>query len=395
MRLATAAFPLLLLLFSCITPGISDQYRRIYSRIKAKKELGITGRTSSKDTKLLLLLSMSSLGLIAAYLTTVPFTKTGLYAVMMDSPGAELAREQSLKLLDNIVIKYGFSYFISIIAPLTCALIVQSMRWSALSIRQIALIVVMLIIIFCVMLPGERSAAVLSILAAAFSFNMKVGIRKGWRVICIAAACGLSVIIIQTLLREGETLTSFEAVYSAISIVFIRIFTVPYVVGIYMLKYAQDFGLTGISTIRPLAAMSGIGYINLPNAVMLNTMSGITPEGESGFMNASFFFDFQASFGTGVGIMVALICAFSLDAVCVFFRALKGNRLKALYSILLVQMLALLSSSFFSCLNTHGILWTCLIAILMKLIVRKDSSSYVAGQIFLRHSNSRCRANSP
>ena len=362
-RLTTVAFPLILLIFTVLTPAISQQYKVLFLRIYPyNNAISNPPKAQPLDFRIALIMAVTCAIIIFAYLVTVPYTQTGLYAVFFNPSDIELAREESLKLLDNIVIKYSFSYMISIFGPLTCALMVQVIQWNKLALKQFAAGIAILIVVIDVMLPGERSAAALCILSAGISYLFKVGLRKGWRTITIATLGGTALVFILTYLRFDDGEISINTAMAVLEIVAIRIFTVPFATGIYSLQYAQDFGLTGMSTIRPLAFVTGVDFLNLPNEVMLSTMSGITEAGKSGYMNTSFFFDFQAAFGFLAGLMIAAICTFLLDFAIVFWAKLRGRILKALYAVYLIQMLSLLSSAYLSSMNTHGIIWSSFIA---------------------------------
>ena len=107
------------------------------------------------------------------------------------------------------------------------------------------------------------------------------------------------------------------------------------------------------STIRPLAWIAGVDYVNLPNMVAREFLA----HGDTLMSNNTcFLYDFQAAFGIYVGWLVAIICLVTIDFGLFAFRRLGSKRLCAFLAAFLASSFSLLSSAYSVSLVTHGIL---------------------------------------
>ncbi len=351
LRVATLAFPLALFAWVAATPQLSALAGGIYRECRAVDRLPCSfGRPESVTA---VWLGLGAAAILSTYLLTVPFWKTGLVAILFDPEHATMAREHSLKLLESGFVRYGYSLYCSVIAPLAAGLMAARKPRSLLS-RGVSL-VLFAVLLVSVMATGARASAGLILVTAALVLCLKRGIIRSIPCAALLAALALFVALGLTVAREAAAgqCSPTAVLQTFLPAIAERICVTPYLTGVWTNLYAHEHGLLGLTNLRPLAVLSGAEYVNLPNLVGLAYMPHPI---RSVSVVTCLLFDFQASFGLAGGWVVAFAALACLDLLLFAFRRLNGGVLVACLAAFMTAQLSLTSSGIFVCLLTHGIL---------------------------------------
>ena len=107
-------FPCFAISFALLTPKLSQLSKIVYIRCRLEY---LHSEKRIQWFELLVLGCCSSL-LLHMYLREVPFLSTGLARMFSSQAESAIAREESLKLISNPVIKYGYTFHMKVFAPL-------------------------------------------------------------------------------------------------------------------------------------------------------------------------------------------------------------------------------------------------------------------------------------
>lgn len=298
------------------------------------------------------LLALSTIATVI-HIHAVPLSEAGLVVAVIDPDLASEAREESFKLVDSALVRYGFSLLTSTFAPITAVLlfglitaafrehrVFQAVLWLG---TLTALIVI-------VSLTGARMFAVLiffAILTAAV-------LRRGFSINPFWASIGAAVIItppvILTLLRQGllTDLALFPEYYW--DLIGHRVFGSPLETGLWYMHFEQIFGPLGISGIPRLAELFGVPIVNVPNQIgLMYTSTPIL----SVSANAGFLFAFYAYFGM-IALPICLAALWSLDFAFLLLARLDAQLLLPTLAAMAAAGLSFLQSDFTVTLVSHG-----------------------------------------
>ncbi|GFO63830.1 hypothetical protein [Geomonas paludis] len=360
LRVATLLFPLCVLCFALLTPLLTVRARRIYQRCRAVS-VDRCEPWRQREQKLTLWLAGAALLIVALYLAKVPLQTTGLWANLFDPLNSEEARENSLTLVESPVVRYGYSWYMSTIAPACAGLLWFSRRLTRGRLETLLVLALLALIVVSVMLTGARSPGGSLIMKLGIGYLLLYGVRRGGQVVAVAASGALVVASLLTIARDNmmNSLSLALLWFYLQHGIFERIFISPFSTGVYTNLYAQHSGLLEYANIRPLASLFGVEHLNLAQAVGMRYVAGAT---ENIGMNTCFLFDYQASFGLVPGFIVAFCSLVLLDLLILSFARLRGAALVAFYAVFLGSLMALSSTAFFVSLNTSGVLIVALAA---------------------------------
>jgi len=364
-RILSILFFGVLPLWCMCTPQMNRLAESYWHRCKTAYHSSVIANREYK--KILLAFGIVSFFVLAYYLLTVPFHKTGLYAIFFTPELSAIAREESLKLVADPLLRYSFSFYLKVFAPLLVGtLFLMRTKWWGLKILKATMIV--LVIIFA-MLPGARANAAGLLLVVGIIYLLTKGIQRGAFLIGILGSFAMILATAQTVMREGAGL-SLSTILSYFSGgIFYRTFVSPFETGIWSNIYAQNHEFLSISVIRPLAVVFGIDHVNLPNLVGLY----FNPDAiESISMGTAFLFDFQTAFGLYCGWIISLLLLLLLDFSLLAFRSLPDRSLPVFLGAFLTALfMSLPAASFTTSLITHGIVPIIFVAILFGLFLRR------------------------
>ena len=315
-----------------------------------------------------LILTIVGALIMAGYFRQVPLTQTGLVVALVDPTRSTMAREESLKLIDDEFTKYTFTIFASSIGPLLGVLLTQCATYTWRTRRFAGFIlscIVFMIVLAALSITGARSLAVSTLLAVLLA----VLFRRGFRIRILTAIVSLSVVILPavliTVLREGRGL---DYLFEDITGVIVeRVFVSPLEVGAAYVHFAQTHGYIGIDAIPKLAQIfTGSPGIDVPNLIGL---SYFMVSVDSVNANAGFVPSYFSYFGP-MGLALAIICAVSLDAVLLTYRWIDDCLLVPSMAVLCAAMFALLSADFTFILISYGFLIVPLFATSLSMLMR-------------------------
>lgn len=325
-------------------------------------------------TRLLWVFLFIVLAMTMYFFYKIPFKSTGLYYLFADPSFANIAREASLKLVSDPLLRYGYNIVRNAIAPILAVILVmlyfeKRKKSSRVSLHSFLSIIGLFYILFVVSLPGARSGpagVILCIVVAVYIFK-GMPVRPRYLVIGILAVLFGPILI--TLLREGQNITiSTFLEYS--SYLFERVFISPMKVGLWHMHYAQINGFVGIDGVRPLSLLLGGEYINLPNIVGLayGTNPLATVNADTGF-----FFDYYACFGLYT-VVVSTILTLLLDFTLLVLRRC-NILLIPLLSLMFFKTINFIESAYTTTFFTHGFILIPLLAIITNISIRKVRST--------------------
>ena len=356
-RLLPILFPFAIMLWLAITPGIDARARQLYDRCRA--DLPLSERFGTLEISLMQRLGILSGCVLALYFVFVPIGSTGIVAVLTDPLRAAAAREESLKLIPFPPLRYGYLWHMKILAPLLAGLATFIPAREPLA-RALKLGLIVFLVL-SVTLSGARSPAGMVLMTLALVYLLRQGLRRGAPALVGAVLATAVIAAMLSILREGKIghLSPAMLAETLGAGMTWRIFATPWETGVLTNLYAQDYGVLGVANIRPLAALFGVEYLHLPNLVGLTYLVSRI---QSVSANTCFLFDFQASFGLMGGWLAALGAVSALDFLLHAFARLRGAVLVATLAAFMMAQHTLISSAFFTCLGSHGILMIAVLA---------------------------------
>ena len=315
------------------------------------------------------------------YLFKIPFQSTGLFNLFANSSTANLAREESLKLVSDPFIRYGYSLVIHAIAPIAAAIMILLFlqREKKSLMFSFIFFICFLYILIVVTLPGSRGgpAGVILCVLLAIYISKRMPIKILYFLLGLLGVLLIPVMI--TILREGRGF-SLNSLFEFFSYLFQRVFVSPMETGVWHMHYAQTHGVIGVEGIRPLAFFFGKEYISLSNIVGLiyadNPLKTISA-------NTGFFFDYYACFGLST-IMISAVLTFILDITVLFLKRC-DILLIPLLSLMFFKTINFVESGYTVTLMTHGFLLIPVLALVssvsIKMIKQKQDEE---SQIFIK-----------
>ena len=300
------------------------------------------------------------------YLSIVPFTRTGLYMVFADPDNSALAREYSLKLVTDVIVRYGYGFMASAFAPLLAVMLANSIVISTdsdLIVRNIFSVFAIVFLLFVVSLTGARSFAAMIIMTIICSYLLKKGLPLNPLSIVVAIVLILLFPAILSILREGRIVSIDEVFNYILGPISRRVFIDPVRGAISYAHYAQTTGFFGIAAIPKLAGLFDVVPVNAPNIIGLLYESQAISSISS---NTSFVFSYYSYFGL-IALPFSLILLWMLDLGIWVYRRLSANLLLPCVASINVACLSFIFSDYTTVLLTHGII----LLLLSSLIIDK------------------------
>jgi hypothetical protein len=283
----------------------------------------------SRKNKALMLLAIFFILFICLYLSHVPFRNTGLYKIVFShaTPTESfLARNQSVKFLDNTFLRYGHNIMMAVFAPLLAVLAAQILRvhWQRRNwFRVLFYLVALGAILLAVSISGARAYSAYIIMAVLFAELLRRGFPiKPFHLILVTLLI-LTFPTILSLLRESKVVTAKNFFAYLRGSTLERVLIVPMETGLYHVHYAQEHGFFGIQAIPKLAAVMGIKSLNVPNFIA-KTYSGNSQDTTS--MNTAYIYAYYNYFGL-IAFIPCLIGLWLLDLSLLVYHKLSDNLL--------------------------------------------------------------------
>ena len=319
------------------------------------------------------------LGLVfVLYLSYVPITSTGLYAILFDPLSSARAREESLKLLENSALVYAFSIMTSSIAPLLMGLLTMVLLGKNnihKSIIFIGSIFIIGLTVIAVSLTGARSGLFNLIVVVCFVILWKKGFSIHPVFLALLAFIVLFPVIIMTLLREGKSIEDFAGLYfSYMGFILNRIFFIPFHVGCWYVHYAQENGPMGIGAIPKLASLFGVEPLDAPNIIGLIYAPQYYGMPVMGSISATsgYLFGLYGYFGI-ISLPVSLLALWVTDISIYFYNRLELFALIPCLASISLATLMFLQSDYTVVILTHGFAMILLLSLALSYLGRVGS----------------------
>ena len=352
-----------LLLFNLLT--LQQTTLEIWRRATAP-ESAQTGRMMP----MVVLLTAISAVIMFGYFRQVPLTQTGLIIALVDPSDASMAREESLKLLDDALTKYTYSIFASGIGPLLGVLLAWCVIQAARTRRYLGMLVAAVmfaVVLISLSITGARSFAVSTLLAVLIAALFRRGFHMRVLPVVLSAMVVILPAVVLTVFREGRGF-AFDLLMEQISAVVIeRVFVSPLEVGAAYVHLAQTHGYLGIEAVPKLSQLwMGSPGVDVPNAIGLSYFWFGSDQINA---NAGFVATYFSYFGP-IGLVISIICAMSLDLVLLSYRWIGDRLLVPCMAVLAAAMFALLSVDFTVILLTYGFVVVPAIAVVLTLFTQ-------------------------
>jgi hypothetical protein len=298
--------------------------RALWGRIIDRKPADISAKN-----KALVLLAIFFIFFIFLYLSRVPFHSTGLYKIVFShaTPAESfLARDQSVKFLDNTFLRYGHNIMMAVFAPLLAVLTAQIIlvHWQRRNWLWVLFYLVCLgLILLATSISGARAYSAYIVMAIFFAVLLGRGFPIKPVFLVFAVFLILTFPTILSLLREGKVVTVKSFFDYLRGNTLNRVVIIPMETGLHHVHYAQEHGFFGIQAIPKLAAILGIKSLNVPNFIA-RTYSGNLLDTTT--ENTAFIYAYYSYFGL-IAFIPCLIGLWLLDMCLLVYQKLSDNLL--------------------------------------------------------------------
>jgi hypothetical protein len=317
--LLSQGFPIIGLAVSLLTWRRSA--RVLWERIIDHKTADL-----SRKNKALILLAIFFIFFLFLYLSRVPFRSTGLYKIFFSPAESALARDQSVKFLDNAFLRYGHNIMMAVFAPLLAVLAAQILlvhgqrrNW----LWALFYLVCLGVILLAASISGARSYSAGIIMVILFAEFLRRGFPIKPVYLVLAILLILTFPTMLSLLREGKVVTAKNFFEYLRGRTLNRVLIIPMETGLYHVQYAQEHGFFGIQAIPKLAAVLGIKPLNVPNFIA-QKMSGSPMDTTTA--NTAYIYAYYSYFGL-VAFIPCLVGLWLLDLSLLVYRKLSDNLL--------------------------------------------------------------------
>lgn len=347
------------------------QARNIWNHLK------IANVRSNVQNLQTVIIFLSLLILVSAwvYLSTVPFEKTGLYALIFNPSAASVARENSLKLLNDVGTKYIYSIAFTSIAPLlisiaTILLILNKRLKNNFVVFFLGYLILTLCAGIFVSFSGARYGLMLLVLTVVLTFFWYKRLKIKYYYIILVILLALAPAIILSLVRENKSIFDFSLWGSYLYSVGYRAFVAPFEVGVWYVHYAQTYGPLGIKAFSKLALLAGIDPINPANFIGLQYApiflrdEIILPSygADSGYLLTYYGYLGSAS------LFLSLLLLLCLDGVLLIISKLKDFLILPVVAVMSLITLDFFQEDYTTVLLTHGFAIIPIIAVILNFV---------------------------
>jgi len=311
----THVFPLIVLLV-----GLTLFRRTAVSHYERGRNIAAKQLSGSHGA--VLLLASICVFVALGYLSQVPWSSTGLYALIYETGGALDAREKSMKLLDNALLRYAFVMMSFVVAPVLAALLAFRLRsaWSDRNFPTLMFYGAALgVLVLIVSLYGARGPAVMMFLAAAFALSMSAGFPI--HVVRFSLALIIVLGIPSAITLRANSLSPADPVFAdAYVSVLDRVFGRNIVSNVWTIEYVEELGTFGVSGFPKLASLVGEEAVDVFNVVGRK----FRPMNESISANSGFHYAYYACFGFAA-LFPCMLLLWALDSALFWLRRLPAS----------------------------------------------------------------------
>jgi hypothetical protein len=345
-RLAVAAVPLLMLLLACATPRIGRDTRALVSRCRHASATRL-------ESWVAVLLSAGAASLVIVVFAILPWTRIGLYMLIVAPDESLEARAASLRAIDVPKLKALITTYCRLLIPIELGL-VACLPLSG--IRRMAILPLAVGPAALLAISGARLQLVLGAMALALAFAVRRWSTAMLGLLVMLAAAALVVIGAATAARIGEE-RGIEDVWER---VFLRATVLPFVAGSYHFEFVERFGTWSPEAYGfPFKISLGFTHVEAAQAVG----DWINP-GAGSVVSPPAAMDLIASFGLPLGMSAMLAYGLLLDLVARALAGVPPATALACHTSLLLVSLALVNTTAGS--TATGVVMILLMALLLR-----------------------------
>ncbi len=287
------------------------------------------------------------------YLSNVSIWKTGLFTIFFNPEYSAQAREESLKLLSNIPLRYAYSFlnstFALLLAALIALLLAQSLKQRRI-VKSSIYVFIIICVLFLVSFSGARSPSAVIILLIILLFYLKKGLPLKPVYLLISCITVLTIPVLLSIFREGQEFNILNYFQYLFGSIFKRVFVLPMYTGLYHVHYAQTFGFFGIAGIPKIAYLFGIPPVNPANIIYLQYSSWSL---QSGLANTCYVFSYYSYFGL-ISFVFSLLGLWLLDLSILIYNKLSNRFLLPCIASVLIASLSFVAIDYTTVLLTQG-----------------------------------------
>lgn len=304
------------------------------------------------------------------FLRTVPFRESGLYAILFNPAMAAQARQDSLLLVPNPLVRYTYNFLVAAFAPVAGVLLSWSLADAARRLRvgrAAAVICALVALLAIASMTGARFYPAGILLAIVAAWLLRRGLEN--RILAWAIPGALAVIAIPvalTVLREGQLLTAESLFRSLRTSILHRLFFIPMQMGLWHVHYAQTSGFVGVAGIPKLAGLLNVKPVNVAN--LMDLVYG-QPSVQTELANTSYVFSYYAYFGLP-SIVLSLLGLWLLDVALLVYRRLNATLLVPCVATVTVASLSFVSVDYTIGLVTGGFIPALAVCLLTQQVAR-------------------------
>lgn len=357
-------FPIAVILLSFLVG------KRIAGRV-VRSINSISVVTYQNNKALQILLGILLLGIILIfgwYITIVPFSQTGFYAMIFSLPNQDVIREETFKLLKNPLLTYIYSLMASVLAPIAAILLSFRIEKNMFPVRPFKLIINILGLFFifvAVCIYGSKAPMIMLLLGIFWALYIKAGMPFSPVRIILIMLLLLLLPSIMSIFINNSSLTP-EVFISYYMDIFDRAFGRIMLPGLWYVDYAQHNGYFGISAIPKIAYLFGVQSVDSSNIIGRQYISNSL---ESVSAGSSFIFTYYSYFGM-YAFIPCIILTLLLDILLWIYLTLdKGIRIPIIAACS-ISAINLIQSQFTTVLFSGGIVPIIILGIIWTLFIK-------------------------
>ena len=340
------------------------------SNLFAEKYKKIWGNVSVQiDYKILYFYVFLFLFSFILYCSYVGIKETGLYGILYMPSDSAIMRENSLKLLESQTIKYVYSLCRSVVCPVLCSLLIFIMADK----KQYYFLPLIFLVIFFVLIPGERWPILLLLFSCVasllYSKKIKISIKSlfYFSFFCLMATTFFSIF------REGIDYKNFnilefcERTFITSLFVLNRIIVVPMETGLNYFSFAENNFFWGIKGIEKLAFLFNEEAVNVPNYIYHYVSHDGSKTLPSGTYPTCFVFFYYSCFSY-FSIALSFVLISLLDFIIFLYEKINPSLLIPVLGSECGALISLVQTDYTVSLFTHGILLIPLLAVFVSFL---------------------------
>lgn len=366
-------FPLMVLMISFLTG------RQLAKRIVKESNIAFYNFYNKKHGQKLLLWSLLIIITLVFswYLSVVPFTATGFYAMIHSLPNQDIIREETFKLLNNPSLIYSYSIMSDALVPIASILISFEIEKKLYSYNFFKVIFYLFLLCFnllVISIYGSKAPALTMLFGIVWAFYISRGMPFALIRMFLITLVLLIVPSVMSILINNNTL-SLSTFISYYADILDRTFCRIMLPGLWYVDYAQKIGNFGIAGIPKLANLIGVTAVDSANII---GKSYLPTALESVSANASFIFVYYSYFGLLI-LVPCVIITLLLDCLLWIYLTIDKSIRISIIACCSITSINFIQTQFTTVLFTGGLLPIIFIGLAWTIVIlsgRKLEQTY-------------------